>query len=416
MKRSRSRKVVIPVVLIAVAVVGANRLVATKSDVPAAVPEEKVWVVETAAVAFTDEQPDLVLFGEVVAAREVALRARVGGPVMSVADSFVDGGTVAAGDVLVTIDPFDFEQDLVERKAGLDEAKARRAEMTSAIAVERAMLVEDERQLAITGRDVARRQSLVGNAVSEKGLDEARMTLSRAEAQRLGRQQAISTLEARIEQQAAVIARAEAAVARAERALADTALLAPFAGYIAEASAQPGEQLSRGDLLARLIDSGRLEVRFHMSETQFGRAFADAAADASRAAEVRWRIGDRVRRFAAEVDRIDSEIDPASGGVTAYARFTEPGENAFAGLRPGAFVDISVPGRRYRQVARLPATALHDDTTVYVVVEDRLQSRAVALERRDGESVLVVGELGEGEQVAVTRFTEIGPGVKVNVR
>ena len=396
---TRSRKVVIPLVLIAVAVIGAMRLVATKSDVPAAAPEEKVWVVETSAVAFTDEQPDLVLFGEVVAAREVALRARVGGPVQSVADNFVDGGTVEAGDVLVSIDPFDFEQDVVERRAGLDEAKARRAEMTSAIAVERAMLVEDERQLAITGRDVARRESLVGNAVSEKGLDEARMTLSRAEAQRLARRQAISTLEARIEQQAAVIARAEAALARAERALADTALKAPFAGYIAEASAQPGEQLSRGDLLARLIDSGRLEVRFHMSETQFGRAFADAAADAPRG-----------------VDRIDSEIDPASGGVTAFARFTEPSKNAFAGLRPGAFVEISVPGRRYRQVARLPATALHDDATVYVVVEDRLQPRAVALERRDGESVLVIGELGEGEQVAVTRFTEIGPGVKVSVR
>jgi len=413
---TRSRKVVIPLVLIAVAVIGAMRLVATKSDVPAAAPEEKVWVVETSAVAFTDEQPDLVLFGEVVAAREVALRARVGGPVQSVADNFVDGGTVEAGDVLVSIDPFDFEQDVVERRAGLDEAKARRAEMTSAIAVERAMLVEDERQLAITGRDVARRESLVGNAVSEKGLDEARMTLSRAEAQRLARRQAISTLEARIEQQAAVIARAEAALARAERALADTALKAPFAGYIAEASAQPGEQLSRGDLLARLIDSGRLEVRFHMSETQFGRAFADAAADAPRGAEVRWHIGDSLRRFAAEVDRIDSEIDPASGGVTAFARFTEPSKNAFAGLRPGAFVEISVPGRRYRQVARLPATALHDDATVYVVVEDRLQPRAVALERRDGESVLVIGELGEGEQVAVTRFTEIGPGVKVSVR
>jgi RND family efflux transporter MFP subunit len=305
---------------------------------------------------------------------------------------------------------------VVERRAALDEAKARRAEMASAIVVERAMLVEDERQLAITGRDVARRQSLVGNAVSEKGLDEARMTLSRAEAQRLGRHQAISTLEARIEQQAAVIARAEAALARAERALADTALKAPFAGYIAGAGTQPGEQLSRGDLLARLIDSGRLEVRFHMSETQFGRAFAAAAGAAPRAAEVRWRIGDSVRRFAAEVDRIDSEIDPTSGGVTAYARLTEASETAFAGLRPGAFVEISVPGRRYRQVARLPATALHDDATVYVVVEERLQPRAVALERRDGESVLVIGELGEGEQVAVTRFTEIGPGVKVSVR
>ena len=39
-----------------------------------------------------------------------------------------------------------------------------------------------------------------------------------------------------------------------------------------------------------------------------------------RAALVNWRTGDRTQRFDAVIDRIDSEIDPASGGVTGFAK------------------------------------------------------------------------------------------------
>ena len=43
-----------------------------------------------------------------------------------------------------------------------------------------------------------------------------------------------------------------------------------------------------------------------------------------------------------------------------------------------------------------------------------MKARAVALRRRDGEDVLVAGELAAGEPVVITRFSEIGPGVKVS--
>lgn len=409
-------KVILPVLAIATSVVVAGWLKSTKPDTPANPLPERVWVVEAARVAFADVRPELSLFGEVVAAREVALRALVAGPVQAVSERFVEGGTVEAGEVLVTIDPFDFEQDVAERKAELDEARARLAEMTSGLGGERAMLEEDRRQLELTRRDVERRQSLLGSAVSEKGLDDARLSLSRANTQRLLREQAIAALQARIDQQHAVIARTEAALARARRALEDTRLKAPFGGYLADTAAQPGEQLGRGERVARLIDSSRLEVRFHLSDVQFGRAFASLGTGERQAARVRWRIGDEVRGFDAVIDRIDSEIDPTTGGMTAFARIVDHGKEATGSLRPGAFVEIMVPDRLYRQVARLPATALYGDDTVYAVVEGRLEPRAVELLRRDGETVLVVGEIAEGEQVVTTRFTEIGPGVKVAVR
>ena len=54
--------------------------------------------------------------------------------------------------------------------------------------------------------------------------------------------------------------------------------------------------------------------------------------------------------------------------------------------------------------------------TVYAVVEGRLEPRPVALLARVGNDVVVSGGLAEGERIATTRFPEIGPGVKVQVR
>jgi RND family efflux transporter MFP subunit len=407
-------KVLLPIAVIAIGVVSVGYLKATKPETPAQPSVEKVWTVDTVAVAFEDVRPSLTLFGEIVAGRQVDLRALVPGPVESVWDGFVDGGTVAEGTVLVSIDPFDAEQAVIERKAALDEARSRLKETRIRLTAERALAEEDARQVEIHERDVARRESLLGNAVSERGLDEARLTLSRGRVQAIQRQQSVATLEAGVGQQTAIIAGLEAALARARRALDDTELKAPFDGYLADAAAQPGERLSIGDRVGRLIDSRRLEVRFHMSGEQFGRAIADASEVLGTPADVVWRTGEKARRFAATIDRIDSEIDAATGGVTVYARLAGEGD-ASAMLRPGAFVEVTIADRTYRQVSRIPETALHDGGTVYVVVGERLEARAVERVGRDGEAALISGEIGEGETIVVSRFTEIGPGMKVAV-
>lgn len=409
-------KILLPLLVIAGGVAAAAWFKETKPEPVAQPIEERVWTVETASAAFVDVQPELLLFGEVIAAREVELRALVAGPVISVWDGFVDGGLAPAGTVLVRIDPFDAEQNVAERQAALDEARARLTETRSRLEGERAMASEDERQVKIYERDVARRESLVGNAVSEKGLDDARLALSASRLQLIQRRQAVAALEAGIAQQQAVIDRLAAALARAERALADTELKAPFDGYLAQTAAQPGVRLGIGDRVGRLIDSQALEVRFHMSDAAFGRAFVDRGGAGERSAEVIWRTGSRSQRFDAVIDRIDSEIDPASGGVTGFARLIDDGSAGFQSLRPGAFVEVALADRKYRQVVRLPETALHGEETIYAVVDERLEARAVSVVGRDGDAVLVAGEIGEGDAVVTTRLTEIGPGIKVVVR
>ena len=406
---ARPLKIALPVLVLAGAFAVAGILAATRERTEARPVVERVWPIETAAARFEDIRPMLRFYGEIAAGREIELRAPAAGPVVRVAEAFADGAAASAGTELLAVDPFDYEQALAERKAARDEARAQLAETRARLSGERELLAEDDEQVAIGARDVARRESLVGAAVSERGLDEARMTLSQARSRRIQRQRDIDVLAARIAQGEAAVARLEAALARAARALEDTVLRAPFDGWIADPAAQLGERLREGDRVARLIGSAVLEARFHLPDAAFGRSLQESL---GRDATVVWRLGPRTERFAATVTRIDGEVDPGTGGVAAYARLLADDSAAFAALRPGAFVEVLAPDRLYRRVARLPAAALHGDR-VYAVVDGRLEAREVDAVARDGATVLVAGALEEGDEVAITRLTEIGPGLKV---
>ncbi|MDP6351284.1 MAG: efflux RND transporter periplasmic adaptor subunit [Alphaproteobacteria bacterium] len=404
-------KVLLPVGAIASAVVVAGLLRATKPETPANPALERSWPIQTVAVVIADIRPELRLFGQVRAGREVALRAPVAGPVITIGADFVDGGMVAAGDLLVEIDPFTYEKDLIERRASAREARARLDELGARRDAESALLGEDRRQLAISQRDLDRRRQLLGGAVSEKTLDDSRAASSRAQGQVLQREQQIRTLSAQRDQQSAVIERLEASVDRAERALADTRLTAPFDGYLADIATEVGERLTPGDRIGRLIDSDRLEAELFLSDAQFARAFDPTSGRPFGRATVIWRAGEQAHVFDAEIERIESEIDPTTGGIHVYARIL--GLAPEVPLRPGAFIEARLAERLYIDVARLPATALHHGDTVYAVVEERLEPRAVTVIGHDTGSILVRGELGAGEPILVTRFTEVGPGVKV---
>ncbi len=403
----RPLRIALPVMVLAGGVAVAGILVATREKTEPKPVAEHAWPIEAVTVGFADLRPTLRFFGEVASAREVDLRALVAGPVTWVADEFADGGAVGAGSELVAIDPFDYREAVAERAAARDEARARLAEMRARLNAERDLLAEDSQQVAIGERDLARRESLVGSAVSERGLDEAQLTLSRARSGLIQRRRGVEALTAQVAQQEAVIARLEAALARAGRALDDTVLRAPFEGWLADTAAQVGKRLGVGDRIARLIDFTTLEARFHVTDSAFGRSLQDLI---GRRAEVLWRLGPRTLRFDANVVRLEGEIDPGTGAVAAWARLDGGG---FDALRPGAFVEVCVPDRLYRQVSRLPEAALHEGGIVYAVVDERLDARAVDVVGRDGDTILVNGELNDGDKVAVTRLTEIGPGLKV---
>jgi multidrug efflux pump subunit AcrA (membrane-fusion protein) len=405
-------KVLVPIALLAASLAGAGYLSSTRPAVQPSPAVERVWTVRAQPVRLADHRPVLHLYGDLVAGRDVTLRPLAAGEVIEASPALVEGGRVAAGELVVRIDPFHYRIALRELAARRQEAAARRTERQSTLEAERTMLRLDETQLELARRDLARREQLHGSAVgSEKALDDARMAVAQHEARLAQRRQTIATLEAQLVQQDAVIERLGAAIERAERDLANTELRAPFAGLVTEVSAAVGKHLGVGDPVARLIDESRIEIRFTLSDAEFGRLWQDGLI--GRELEAQWRLGSTTFPIEGRVARVESTIDPSSGGVEVYAEITA--NPSAAPLRPGAFVEVVLPDRLHAQVVELPASALFHGDTVYAIEDGRLLARPVELVADLGARILVRGEFDSGEPVVTSRLAEIGPGLKVEV-
>jgi RND family efflux transporter MFP subunit len=242
-------------------------------------------------------------------------------------------------------------------------------------------------------------------------IDERTMQVSQMQQAVTTRVNNLAAEAARIAQQEAILDRLRIGVQRAERDLANARLTAPFSGFVREVSGEMGKRVSPNDRVARLTDAETLEVRFLLSDAQFGRIIAADGDLGGRPVRIVWQVGGRALIFDGKIDRVGARIAAASGGVEVFARIADT--NALTPIRPGAFVEVYMPDRGYPAVARLPEAALFERNKVYVVEDGRLVPRPVTVAAFDGDDVLVAGELADGDQVLTTRFARAGAGVRV---
>ncbi len=365
-------------VLIVVVTIAANYLLfATRSELKPIENPERVWPVNVMPAQYKNVQPGIHLFGEVVAGRHSELRPLVEGIVVAVGENLHDGGVVKQGELLVQIDPFDYETNLED---------------------ERWLLMQAEARLAMLRRELERiRKMRADRNASEQMLDNAELDV--------------------VEQESAV-GQQRVAVRRAERDLAETTLTAPYDGVLSGVTSNIGTPLRPADKLVDLIDTSRLEVRMSLSKAQYGRLLEGGEALEGRPVQVAWKIGAQILNFDAVIKRVGAEIKSTTGGVDVYAVVDSNGEQI--SLRPGAFVSVTLADKLFTNVLEAPDSALYGENTVYIVEDRRLQARRIRIQGYSGTNILFssAGEPGidDGDLIVTTQLREAGVGAKVEVR
>lgn len=391
---------------------GMRYFILTKPDVPQRERRETEYVVDMAPVRIADHAPMLNLYGEIVAARTVDLRALVAGEIVYNSDNLKAGGSVAKGEELVRIDRFDYEGALVEAKANLAEARARQVENRGLVATELDNLERAQEQLEFAEKDFDRaKQLLETGSLTQRTVEERELLLSQRRQAVEQRRNAVAVAEAKVEQQAAAIERLEWRVREAGRNLADTVLKAPFDGIVRTEAAGVGRLVGVNDVVATLYDRDDLEVRLTLSDNQYGRIVADAGTVIGRQVEVVWYIGREPVFYRAAIDRVGADVALARGGVDVYAKVAM--EDGKTPLRPGAFVEVRLADQTYHDTARIPEAALYGADHVFVVVDGRTERRDVEVLAFDETHLIVKGDLRDGDVVVATRIAEAGEGLKV---
>ncbi len=403
---------VMPLLVVAAGYGVYSHLKATKPDAPKKPKVERAFAIVSSIVKSGAYQPHLKLFGSIVTGRQVDVRALVSGRVIATSGQLREGGEVVAGDVLLTIDPFDYENALVVAQAQLKEAYARKDEFQASLAADIESLNYATERTELSRKDLERAKPLAGRgAVSYRTVDDRQSVVLQRKQEADQLKNSIKVWQARISQQEATIARLKAAVSIRKRRLEETKLKAHFNAYVSGVSSHVGRMVSANDKVATLIDRDWIEARFTMSDEQFGRIVSREGSLIGRPVTVDWVLGESTFSYKAKVERLGAQVSSSTGGIEVFARLENPADPV--AIRPGAFVEIKIPDSKFEEVFRIASTSLYSGDTVFVVENKRLVSRKVQVVGGDGDDLLVRGALKTGERVLTTRISTPGDGVLV---
>jgi membrane fusion protein (multidrug efflux system) len=247
------------------------------------------------------------------------LSSRAAGEVLTVAVD--DFQRVKAGDLLVQIDPADYQAQVALAEAGVAAAQAAfdnlanqvelqyatiaqaEAQLVSAAAQEVETREEQERQQSLTQTEAGTRQKLE-QAVAAYARAQADVRASRAviAAQR----HQLEVLSGTKKQRAADIEAAKATLAAAKLKLGYTRITAPFDGVVGEREVQPNDYVNIGSNLINVVPLPNVYIIANYKETQLTRVRPGQLVDVTVDSFPNERLRGRVER-----------ISPASGSQFA---------------------------------------------------------------------------------------------------
>ena len=195
--------------------------------------------------------------------------------------AFKDNADVKAGQVLVQLDPRDYDVKVDQAKAQRVQAAAQLDQARAQLGLQQANLEQSqanarvsEADLGQAQTDLARYRAIDPKAISRQQLDTAGATTKSASARLDASRQAIQAARAQIEAQRAAVAAAGATLAQADVGVANaelqrsyTQVLAPAAGRVTKRTVELGNYVSPGQSLLAVVQDD-LWVTANFKETQ----------------------------------------------------------------------------------------------------------------------------------------------------
>lgn len=359
----------------------------------------------TVQVAALADVPVVIEANGTVRARDVVeIMPQVEGLVVEVHPALRAGGAFAPDEVLIVIDPTDYDIEVMQAQAEIAqrEAAVKDAEATiSEFAIHR----ED------VGLDAERLRDLFdSNSTTRRELDKAELALRRAEVQH---DAATARRDSAHGAMRVAQARATAAAVRLQR----TRIALPYAGRVIRESIDVAQYVVRGQALAEVYRTDAMEVILPLEDWQlawFTVGGRDALDHEGAAVAIETEFAGAARTWSGRAVRLEGTVDPRSRMVRVVVEVCEPdsGDGSGTALMPGMFVTARIDGQVMEDVAALPRQALRRAGTVWIVSEGLLRIRSVKVVRQQRNRVFVRG-LEDGAQVITSALDIVVEGMPV---
>ncbi len=379
--------------------------------------------------------PRALGYGYVQPGRVWEAVAQVGGKIVGKHPQLKQGAIIAKGEILLQIDPIDYELAVRRIDSEIRGARAALAELEIEEGNIRSSLAIDARALELAEHELERKQTLrKRGTISQAALDnEERSVLERRQAVQQ-QTNALNLIPTRKETLDARLASLTAELAEARENIVRTTIAAPFDGRIAEVNVERTQFAKAGEVLA-VVDSidvaeiaaqipvdkllplipADLGDELELSPGNVGRLIERLGFQAA----VRLTAGDVTYEWPARFTRVRETVDPVTRTVGVVVAVDEPYRGTRLGERPplakNMYVAVDLIGRRQPSAIVVPRSALHEDL-IYVANDDsRLERRAVEIGLRQADFVTITSGLEESERVIVSDLSPAVEGMLLRV-
>jgi len=341
-------------------------------------PEIPLPLVRTVPVHLGTVDMTITGEGTVQALKQSQVVSQVSGRIIRISDDLVNGGEFKKGDLLLRIDPRDYEIAVTLAEASVKDAQSK----------------------------------------YETALQESKA--SRREWQRLHPGKEPPPLVAKEPQLSAARANLEARQANLEKArlnLERTRITAPFDGRISSEQVDIGQYVAPGQALATIYAIKAVEIVVPMESADLEWFAVPGFTTAGRTgakATVRARVAGQARQWPGRVLRVEGRINEKTRMVNVVIRV----ENPYATRPPlsiGQFAKVEITGKPLSNATVIPRAAIRGQNRVWAVnpEEGRLYFRTVAIARMDERGVVIQSGLKGSEQVVVSPLKAATDGMQV---
>ncbi len=384
-------------------------------------PRETATAVRVVVAPSVAVVPRVLGYGNVQPETVWEAVAEVDGRIVEVHPQLKKGAILPAGAVLLRIDPTKYRLAVSQIRANMGAVEAKLAALAVKATNTRASLAIEERSLALGGKDLERKRSLLATKnISQAAVDQEERDLLAGQQNAQSLRNTLNLIPAERRTLAAELALYKAQLESARLDLARTTLTAPFDCRVAEVKVQRTQYANPGQVLAVIdgIDVSEVSAQVPMDKLMsiIGDAGDAAISPATAMTElprllgltplVRLRAGAYTVEWPARLARISDTVDPATRTVGVIVAVDDPYRQARPGRRPplakNMFVEVELRGRPRPGRVVVPRAALHDGRLLVADNDNRLSIRKVDIAFRQTNFAVVGTGLAAGERVVVS--------------
>lgn len=368
--------------------------------------------------------------------------AEVKGRVIEVSDDLEAGAIINRGDLVLKIDPKEYDLAMARLDAEIEQARAQLDELNAQKANEEASLKIEVESLTLAENELARlRELLVRKATTPSAVEKQQRTVL---TQRQSVQSLNNSLRLKPSGMKAITSNIAVKQAQRDQALLDkekTVITAPFSCRVGPVAIEVGQFLAVGQSLFEAHNVDLVEVEAQMAprdvrnllhSPRAERALLKLDMETMRAVfqlDAVIRLGEGVE-WPAVFSRVRENMDPETRTIGVVFKIDDPYSRAIPSDRPpplpGAFCEVEVRSRNKVRHVIVPRNAVHDVRRwrqsgsvvqkgfVYVVgADERLESREVQLGFAQSGFVTIMDGLAADETVVVSDPTPAVEMMKV---